>query len=334
MKNSRILSVAVSVFLLSVSAAQAQINFYKGNWNELVAEAKKQNKPFFVDFWATWCGPCIMMNKTTFQDAKVGDFVNKNFLAAKYDAEREGKEQAQRFQVRAYPTVMFFSPAGEKIGEAVGYHGAPDFIEVLKRYVPEGAKTKDTGSKPTGSAVSPSSYMQQKQSWLATLEKKAFADLGTASQKAQEWGLKRDEFGYSDWKKDHAAALSDAQKNMLDALFLFHAKRYTESFARVNALHEQKHLTADQLHWFAAQYITFDAVEVQAMRWVNAALLKQAAVELYDTKVALLLKAGRVEDAKAESRTLSKLVAKQDDSLVEVKLARQVCQLAETGARL
>ncbi len=111
------------------------ITFFKGDWKALLAKAKKSGKPFFVDFYTTWCGPCKTMSKTTFKDEKVGKFANENFVAYKMDAEKgEGIQLSEKYEVQAYPTIMFFDKDGKKIGEAVGLQDAKLFLATLKEY--------------------------------------------------------------------------------------------------------------------------------------------------------------------------------------------------------
>ena len=111
------------------------ITFFKGDWKALLAKAKKTGKPFFVDFYTTWCAPCIKMSKTVFKDVAVGTYANANFVAYKIDAEKgEGVQLSEKYAVEGYPTIMFFDKDGKKIGQIVGSRDVEGFMAVLKEY--------------------------------------------------------------------------------------------------------------------------------------------------------------------------------------------------------
>ncbi|GAB4123268.1 MAG: hypothetical protein OHK0045_13110 [Raineya sp.] len=115
--------------------SQAQVQFFEGNWNEVLQEAKKQNKPIFVDFYTSWCGPCKLMTKTTFANVNVGDYLNDNYIAYKVNCEsREGAQLAEKFEVYSYPTLCFFDKNGKLQNKEIGYKNAQDFLALLQKY--------------------------------------------------------------------------------------------------------------------------------------------------------------------------------------------------------
>ncbi|MBS1652884.1 MAG: thioredoxin family protein [Bacteroidetes bacterium] len=114
------------------------IEFFEGNWNQLLDKAKKENKHIFLDAYASWCGPCKMMKKRVFTDKEVGAFFNKNFISVAIDMEKgEGPALSNKYSVQAYPTLIFLNSKGAYVGKSVGYHSAKDLLklaeEVLKK---------------------------------------------------------------------------------------------------------------------------------------------------------------------------------------------------------
>ncbi|MFK7971158.1 MAG: thioredoxin family protein [Bacteroidia bacterium] len=124
---SRIIILSIS-FLFCLPSF-GQINFYEGSVSEIMAMAKEENRPIFVDVYTTWCGPCKWLSKNHFQDTEVGNFFNKNYLGFKIDAEKgEGVDFAKKYNVRAYPTLLFIDGDGNLLHKAVG---APKDNEAL-----------------------------------------------------------------------------------------------------------------------------------------------------------------------------------------------------------
>lgn len=113
--------------LLSVCASAddpAGIKFFNGSWNDVLAEARRQNKPIFVDVYTTWCGPCKQMAKEAFPDPKVAGKFNASFINYKIDAEKgEGIDIARRYAVTGYPTSLYVSASGDLIHREMGYGG-------------------------------------------------------------------------------------------------------------------------------------------------------------------------------------------------------------------
>jgi len=110
------------IFISLFTFAQDGIQFQELPFKDLIAKAKKEKKLVFIDAYASWCGPCKMMEKNVFVTKSVGDFFNKNFVNARIDMEKgEGREVASKFAVRSYPTYLFLNGEGELVSQNYGY---------------------------------------------------------------------------------------------------------------------------------------------------------------------------------------------------------------------
>ena len=78
--------ITTLLFLLLSLSATAQIEWL--SWEEAVSRNEKEPKKMLVDVYTDWCGWCKKMDKTSFQDDAVVDYVNANFYAVKLDAEQ------------------------------------------------------------------------------------------------------------------------------------------------------------------------------------------------------------------------------------------------------
>ena len=146
------------IFIVGLSfSAKAQDG--KINWmsfDEAIAAQAKEPKKIMIDMYTTWCGPCRMLDKNTFQNKNVADYVNKNYYAVKFNAEgngdvkfkdqtfsnpnydpsRKGRnsqhELASAYGVSAYPTVIFLDEAANLLLPVKGYHNPKQFEIYLK----------------------------------------------------------------------------------------------------------------------------------------------------------------------------------------------------------
>lgn len=109
------------MWLVIAPHVSAQIEFDHGTMAEALAKAKKENKPVFVDVWATWCGPCKRMAATAFMEPVVAEMYNAHFVNLKIDGEKgEGPEIMRKFGITAFPTLLYINPDGTLFKKVVG----------------------------------------------------------------------------------------------------------------------------------------------------------------------------------------------------------------------
>lgn len=133
----KILLIA-AVVLMAVTSASAQqgVKFQDGTLKELLAKAGAENKYLFVDVYAVWCGPCKYMTGEVFTQPTVGEYFNKTFINAKFDAEKgEGIDVAKTYSVKAYPTFLILNSQGKEVARIVGGDEPAAFIKKVQTAV-------------------------------------------------------------------------------------------------------------------------------------------------------------------------------------------------------
>lgn len=109
-----------------------------------LAAARQNRGAVFVDFYASWCGPCKMMERKTFKDAAVAARLSR-MATVRVDCEDEtmrngtrGVDLAERFAVETYPTLVLLDSEGREVARRTGYVGPEELLVWLERHVPAG----------------------------------------------------------------------------------------------------------------------------------------------------------------------------------------------------
>ena len=78
-------------------------------------EVLQADKLAVVDFWATWCGPCMMLSPV--MEELDGEMTDVKFCKVNVDDERD---LAMEYGVQSIPMLLFVKN-GEIAGTSIGY---------------------------------------------------------------------------------------------------------------------------------------------------------------------------------------------------------------------
>ncbi len=99
-------------------------------------KASDQQLMLFVDVYATWCGPCKMMDRDVYTDPAVAEYMNANFISVRMDGETDyGRVYAAAQELEGYPSMFIFNMNGEPISRVVGFTPAEQLVSTLKATV-------------------------------------------------------------------------------------------------------------------------------------------------------------------------------------------------------
>jgi thioredoxin 1 len=90
------------------------------------AEVLQSRIPVMVDFWATWCGPCLMAGPIIEELAKE---LEGKVKVGKMNVD-ENPDTPLKFNIMSIPTVIVFK-GGKEVGRQVGFSGKEGYINMI-----------------------------------------------------------------------------------------------------------------------------------------------------------------------------------------------------------
>ena len=121
-------------FTAPADARELTVDEYNGNrWytdlNQAMNVAKNSGKRIFVDFMASWCGPCKRLEHDVFSTTKFKQ-LSRKFVFLRIDVD-EQPSVSERYKVEAMPTQMVLNADGSVVATRVGYSNAADFFAFI-----------------------------------------------------------------------------------------------------------------------------------------------------------------------------------------------------------
>lgn len=97
--------------------------FTDENVNDIIASGK----PVMIDFWATWCGPCVGMSPAI--DAVAAEYEGK-VVVGKYNID-EQNDLAMKYRIMSIPTILTFKDGKKTDLRLVGAQSIDKLRETL-----------------------------------------------------------------------------------------------------------------------------------------------------------------------------------------------------------
>ncbi len=100
------------------------------NDNNFEKEVIKSDLPCLVDFWAPWCGPCLMFAPVL---KEIAEEYHSRLKVCKLNVD-EYPELASRYGIVSIPTLMVFKN-GEALKKAIGALSKRELESIIHPYI-------------------------------------------------------------------------------------------------------------------------------------------------------------------------------------------------------
>ncbi len=95
-------------------------------------EVLKSEKPVLVDFWAPWCGPCLMMAPVLEEIS--GTHADKLKIIKVNVEEEQNQGLAMQYHIQSIPNMKLFK-AGQVAHEFIGFRPKEALLDELEKLV-------------------------------------------------------------------------------------------------------------------------------------------------------------------------------------------------------
>ncbi len=102
-----------------------------------LALAEETGKPVFIDLYADWCRPCVMLSEDYFSRGDYKEVLSQCILL-KINVDNN-PQLAQRYRAQSIPTLLLTDASGTEIDRITGVMGSPEeFLPMISSFISQG----------------------------------------------------------------------------------------------------------------------------------------------------------------------------------------------------
>ncbi len=129
-----VVALTLTIAAYAIGAGTTQTPAWHTDFAAAQAEAKKQNKPMLVHFYATWCGPCQQMEQEVLKSTELSRSVGGQAILVKVDTD-DNADLVEKYQIESLPSDLFLTSSGQVISRYVGYQDKAKYLASMTKSV-------------------------------------------------------------------------------------------------------------------------------------------------------------------------------------------------------
>ena len=124
-------TVAWFVLIVILTAASSAAETIRWQPHDAAIQtAERENMDVFIQFKAEWCLYCKLMERETFQDKTLAQYLNRNYVTTKVDLD-EKPSIARQYGINRVPATVLIR-SGEKPRVRIGFLSAKQLLYLLE----------------------------------------------------------------------------------------------------------------------------------------------------------------------------------------------------------
>lgn len=129
----------IFLLLLLIQASSVFAESYRVPWLEDVSMPEvirmaqdEPVRPILIDFYATWCRPCKMLDVLVYNEAEVIEEL-ADVLTFKVDIDKpQYRALKEEFNISTLPTLVWLDERGRELERFTGYQKKDEFLEIIR----------------------------------------------------------------------------------------------------------------------------------------------------------------------------------------------------------